>query len=102
MAVTAADYDTKSDTAFFAEITDVFRKHPEAARKYALASLAIERELGVDHTRQHGVSWIEDGRVITEFRDRGEHPPVIRARLCLKYELRGQDLVCVHWMEAPK
>ncbi|MFF8729748.1 hypothetical protein ACF073_25130 [Streptomyces sp. NPDC015171] len=100
MAVTSAGYDTTSDTAFFAEITDVFRKHPEAAGKYALASLAVERELDVDYARQYGVSRIEGGRVITEFHDRDSDRPVIRARLCVKYELRGQELKCVHWMEA--
>ncbi|WP_141313367.1 hypothetical protein [Streptomyces spinoverrucosus] len=100
MAVTAADYDTKSDTAFFADITEVFRKHPEAAKKYALASLAVEHKLDVDYSRQYGVSWTEGDRVITEFRDRDEKPPVVRARICLKYELRGQDLECVHWIDA--
>ena len=98
--MTAADYDTKTDTAFFAEITEVFKKHPEAAERYALASLVLERELKIDLTRQRGVSRIEDGRIITEFFDRDKEPAVIRAQLCIKYRLVGQELECVHWIEA--
>ncbi|MFJ6389829.1 hypothetical protein ACIQJT_19720 [Streptomyces sp. NPDC091972] len=98
--MTTSDYDTRLDTAFLAEITEVFRRHPEAAKKYTLASREVERRLGVDYTRQYGFSWIEDGRVLTEYRDRDKEPAVVRARLCLKQELRGQELVCVHWIEA--
>ncbi|MEU9734351.1 hypothetical protein [Streptomyces sp. NPDC048002] len=99
-AVTATEYDTKSDTAFFREITEVFRKHPEAARRYALASLALEEIMGIDYTRKYAVSTIEGDRVVTEFHDLDEKPLVIRSRICLKYELHGQDLECVHWTEA--
>ncbi|MER6678280.1 hypothetical protein [Streptomyces sp. NPDC000983] len=102
MAVTATEYDTKTDTAFFREITQVFRNHPEAAKKYALASLALEKMLGIDTSRKIAVSTREGDRVITEFHDRDKQPPVIRAQICLKYELRGQELKCVHWMEAPE
>ncbi|MFD5377525.1 hypothetical protein ACFWJE_24395 [Streptomyces griseoincarnatus] len=99
MAVTTTDYGAKADTAFFREITDVFAKHPEAAQKYALASLALEEQLGIDYGRQHAVSRIEDGRIVTEFHDRETGPQVIRASACIKWELRGQNLVCVDWHE---
>ncbi|MGW3550732.1 hypothetical protein ACWDLL_07655, partial [Streptomyces griseoincarnatus] len=74
--MTTTDYGTKADTAFFREITDVFAKHPEAAQKYALASLALEKQLGIDYGRQHAVSRIEDGRIVTEFYDRETGPQV--------------------------
>ncbi|MBT2871821.1 hypothetical protein ACWDU0_00085 [Streptomyces cellulosae] len=95
MAVTATEYGTSTDTAFFRDITEVFRKHPEAAEKYALASLALEKQLGIDYAQRHAVSRIEDGRIITEFHDRETGPQVIRASACIKWELRGQNLVCV-------
>ncbi|GGJ39357.1 hypothetical protein [Streptomyces lacrimifluminis] len=98
--MTAAGYNPTTDSAFFADVTDVFRKHPEAAQRYALASLVLEQEMEIDFTRKHGVSRIEDGRIITEFHDRESDPAVIRSRLCIKWELRGQDLVCVDWREA--
>lgn len=98
--MTAADHDTKPDTEFLAEIAEVFRKHPEAARTYGLTSFALEHMMGVDYARKYGVSRIEGDRIITEFLDRKKDPPVQRARLCVKYQLRGQDLVCVHWIEA--
>ncbi len=98
--MTTTDYDAKADTAFFREITEVFRKHPDAAKRYALASLALEKQLGIDYGRQYAVSTVEDGRIITEFHDREKQAAVIRSRICLKYELRGQDLVCVNWREA--
>lgn len=101
--MTAVEYDPKADAEFFADITAVFRKYPEAAEKYALASLALERQLKIDFTRQSGVSRIDGGRIVTEFHDRESEPTLIRrGRLCLKYELRGQDLECVHWIEAPQ
>ncbi|MFC9943920.1 hypothetical protein [Streptomyces pratensis] len=100
MAVTAADYDTKPDTKFLAEIAEVFRRHPEAARKYGLASFTLERKMGVDYTQKYGVSWIEGDRIITEFRPRETIPPEVRMRICVKYVLHGQDLECVHWEEA--
>ncbi|MFF8377965.1 hypothetical protein ACF07V_17775 [Streptomyces sp. NPDC015661] len=101
--MTAAGYDTRTDTAFFADIAEVFRNHPEAAERYALASLALQRELGVDFARQHGLSRIEDERIITEFRERmpePTEPAVLRARICVLYRLVGQDLECVDWVDA--
>ncbi|ELP67960.1 hypothetical protein ACKI1I_05345 [Streptomyces turgidiscabies] len=98
--MTTAGYRSKADAEFFADITDVFRKHPEAAQNYALASLLLEQELKIDFTRQHGTSRIDGDRIVTEFHDRETDPAVIRAHLCIKWELHGQDLECVHWKEA--
>ncbi|MFF6995377.1 hypothetical protein ACFY93_10515 [Streptomyces sp. NPDC008313] len=98
--MTAAAYDTESDAAFFADITEVFGRHPRAAERYALASLDLERELGIDLTQKFGVSRIEDGRIVTEFHDRKTEPPERRLQLCVKYEMRGGELVCVDWREA--
>ncbi|GAA1516854.1 hypothetical protein GCM10009730_23380 [Streptomyces albidochromogenes] len=98
--MTAADYDMKPDTAFLDDIAEVFRKHPRAAKKYGLASFTLERKMGIDYARKYGVSRIEGDRIITEFRDRENDPEVIRMQICVKYELRGQDLECVHWEEA--
>ncbi|MEV7106128.1 hypothetical protein [Streptomyces atroolivaceus] len=100
--MTAADHDIKPDTEFLAEVAELFRKHPEAARKYGLASFTLERRMEVDYTKQYGVSWIEGDRIITEFRLRDKNPPEDRMRICVKYELHGQDLECVDWEEAPE
>ncbi|WP_051948470.1 hypothetical protein [Streptomyces scabiei] len=61
------------DPEFFAEIDKVFTQYPEAARRYALRCMRRELEiLNIDFTKQVGLSRIEDGRIITEFRDRDD------------------------------
>ncbi|MDX2545632.1 hypothetical protein ACOT81_44180 [Streptomyces sp. WI04-05B] len=98
--MTSAGYRSKADADFFADVTDVFRKHPEAAQNYALASMVLERQMKIDFTRKHGMSRVDGDRIVTEFNDRETDPEVLRARLCVKWELHGQDLECVDWIEA--
>lgn len=85
------------DVDFHNAIKDVFLKYPAAQRKYALSSLALEDELGIDFDKKVGVSRVEDGKIITEFVDRES---VIRMQLCLKWNFDYTR--CLHWIEAKK
>ncbi|MFE6737864.1 hypothetical protein [Streptomyces tubercidicus] len=96
----AAQYAPDKDAEFFAGITQVFEKYPEAAERYALASLDLERELGIDFAEQYGVRRIEGNTIVTDFHNRETDPPVLRARLCDLWEMRGGEVVCVAWHEA--
>ncbi|MFD0269891.1 hypothetical protein ACFVGY_25515 [Streptomyces sp. NPDC127106] len=92
------------DLAFFEAVADLFRKYPDAQGRYALASLEQEIELGVDFSRQVGISRVEDRRIITEFVDREEAeaaagPRAARMRLCVKRDIHGR---CLMWIEAPE
>ncbi|MFF0297972.1 hypothetical protein ACFYST_31690 [Kitasatospora sp. NPDC004614] len=61
------------DPEFFKDVAEVFAKHPGASRRYSVRCLALEAEvLGVDFTKQVGVSRIEGDRIVTEFRSRDE------------------------------
>ncbi|GAA2380750.1 MULTISPECIES: hypothetical protein [Streptomyces] len=85
------------DVEFHNAIKEVFLKYPEAQRRYALSSLALEDEMGIDFDKKVGVSRVEDGKIITEFVDRES---VIRMQLCLKWNFDYTR--CLHWIEAPK
>lgn len=101
--MTSAAREVDLDDPFFADITEVFRKHPEAAKHYGLTSFELERRLGVDFDSQHGVSWIEDGRIITDYRDhetaRGDVH--VLGRICREWRWEGSEKVCVSSMEKP-
>ncbi|MFJ6104931.1 hypothetical protein ACIQHY_28500 [Streptomyces sp. NPDC092359] len=62
----------QSDPEFFDALNELFAQYPEAAAKYAIKCMSMELDgLKIDFGRQVGVSRIEDGRIITEFVDRG-------------------------------
>ncbi|MEU6912361.1 hypothetical protein [Streptomyces olindensis] len=83
------------DAEFHKAIKEVFLRYPEAQGKYALSSLALENEMGIDWENEVGVSRVEDRAIITEFVDRKS---VIRMQLCLKWNFDYTE--CLHWMEA--
>lgn len=85
------------DAEFHDAIKEVFRRYPEAQGKYALSSLDLENEMKIDFGEKVGVSRIEDGKIITEFKDRKS---VIRMQLCLKWNFDYSE--CLHWREAPE
>ncbi|MFF7484826.1 hypothetical protein ACFZBC_04905 [Streptomyces luteogriseus] len=85
------------DAEFHDAIKEVFRRYPQAQGKYALSSLDLENEMKIDFDEKVGVSRIEDGKIITEFKDRES---VIRMRLCLKWNFDHSE--CLHWREAPE
>ncbi|MFD7626427.1 hypothetical protein ACFV7Q_10340 [Streptomyces sp. NPDC059851] len=98
------------DLAFFEAVADAFRKYPDVGGRYALASLEQETELGIDFSRQVGVSRVEDRRIITEFVDReapedapgprSDHTPrAAHMRLCIERDIHGR---CLMWIEAPE
>ncbi|MFF0297971.1 hypothetical protein ACFYS8_34395 [Kitasatospora sp. NPDC004615] len=63
------------DPEFFKDVAEVFAKHPGASRRYSVRCLAAVTEaLGVDFTKQVGVSRVEGDRIVTEFRSRDEFP----------------------------
>jgi hypothetical protein len=63
-------YGPEVDRELFSEISAVMRRHPEAAKKYQLKSIAQELELGVDLEKELGISRVEGRTIITEFVDR--------------------------------
>lgn len=85
------------DIEFRNAIKEVFLKYPEAQRKYALSSLALEEHMGINFDKQVGVSRIEGNKIITEFMDR---EPVIRMQLCLKWNFDYSK--CLHGIEVPE
>ncbi|MFE7842463.1 hypothetical protein ACFU53_42315 [Streptomyces sp. NPDC057474] len=85
------------DVEFRNAIKEVFLKYPEAQRKYALSSLALEEQMKIDFDKQVGVSRIDGNKIITEFVDRDS---VIRMQLCLKWNFDYSK--CLHWIEAPE
>ncbi|MFJ7158860.1 hypothetical protein ACIQUQ_28505 [Streptomyces sp. NPDC101118] len=98
---TRPDALPETDRAFLDKIQYAFEQHPEMAERYALASLALERELGIDYTRRHGRSRIEGERIITEFVARSDSPePDSSTGGCLKRGWRHGELVCIEWATA--
>ncbi|MFE1441850.1 hypothetical protein [Streptomyces sp. NPDC058739] len=88
-----------ADTAFLDAVGEVFMRYPELAKKYAISSLALEAEMGIDFERQYGVSRIEGDRIVTEFVDRDT--PIQRSetagippRICLEEDSHGN---CLEW-----
>ncbi|GGT56294.1 hypothetical protein GCM10010271_70180 [Streptomyces kurssanovii] len=90
----ATSQDVQSEAAFFDAISAVFKEHPEAAGKYAIAKLSMEEKLGVDFDRQCGVSRVEGDRIITEFVDRPSPEPQARTR-CVETDENGN---CLSWV----
>ncbi|MFJ4282090.1 hypothetical protein [Streptomyces massasporeus] len=82
------------DVEFHEAIKEVFRRYPEVQDKYALASLDLENEMKINFDEKVGVSRIEGGKIITEFKERKS---VIRARICLKWNFDHTE--CLHWKE---
>jgi hypothetical protein len=86
----------KEDIALLKALGEVFEQYPEAGKKYAIASLALEIEMGIDFERQRGVSSVEGDRIVTKFVDRGE--PIQRSgippRICLEEDEHGN---CLEW-----
>jgi hypothetical protein len=82
------------DPEFFEEISRVFSKYPEAARRYAVSCQRLEQELlKIDFAKQVGVSRLEDGQIITEFRDRDAGVESAH-HLCL---VEASDGSCIKW-----
>ncbi|MFC5661472.1 hypothetical protein ACFP3U_00595 [Kitasatospora misakiensis] len=87
------------DAAFFEAVGEVFMRYPDLKTKYAVVSLALEAEMGIDFERQHGVSRVEGDRIVTEFVDRDRPIPRsvtagIPARICLEEDAQGN---CLEW-----
>jgi hypothetical protein len=67
------EYGPGVDKEFFNALQMAVEKYPDAARKYAVRSRHLELEtLGIDFTKRHGVSRVEDNRIVTEFVDNGD------------------------------
>lgn len=86
------------DVEFRKAIKEVFLKYPEAQRKYALSSLALEEQMEIDLDKQVGVSRIDGNKIITEFVNRDSL--IQRMRICVKWNFDYSE--CLHWMEAKK
>ncbi|WP_143200136.1 hypothetical protein [Kitasatospora sp. CB01950] len=91
----------EGDPEFFKDLDAVFAKHPDAARRYSVRCLALETDLlKVDFAKQVGVSRIEAGRIVTEFRNRdefgndGEDEP-----LCCEFAGEAPHEFCVRYCE---
>lgn len=85
------------DKEFFADLKDVFARHPDVARKYAVRDRSLETDLlQIDFNRQYGVSRIEDGRIITEFRDRSDQE-LSAHHMCCEWVGDDWDGGCVFW-----
>ncbi|MFC9328169.1 hypothetical protein [Kitasatospora sp. NPDC057015] len=87
------------DIAFFNAVKAAFDQYPDARGRYAVASLALEHEMGIDFARKTAHSRAEDGRIITEFVDRDG--PVLHStshRTCRKWDWNGD---CLDWWEPP-
>ena len=88
------------DTAFFEELGEVFARHPEAARRYAVHATDMEvDELEVDFDRQYAVARPEEDRVVTEFWDR-ETLTTHSGGACCEWRYVGGRWECIQecWM----
>jgi hypothetical protein len=73
------------DAAFFDELDPIFRRYPDAARKYFIRCVDHETEiLRIDFSKMEGLARIEGNHVITEFRARGD-------------EIATPDTICCQW-----
>jgi hypothetical protein len=85
----------KEEVAFFNAVSAVFEQYPDMAGKYAIASLALETQMGIDFDRERGISRVEGRRIITEFVDRDKPTPRRDDGLtCLAYY---DDGTCKLW-----
>ncbi|MEU3823387.1 hypothetical protein AB0E74_27795 [Streptomyces sp. NPDC030392] len=99
---TGRTVESEEEISFLKAIAKVFQQYPEVAEKYAVHSLALEVQMGIDFERQFGISRVEGDRIITEFVDRAE--PIRRSaarseagippRICLEQDESG---FCLDW-----
>ncbi|MBG0827670.1 hypothetical protein HS041_07830 [Planomonospora sp. ID67723] len=82
--------------AFFEAVKQVFEQYPEAKGKYAVASLELQTEMGIDYDTKEGLSRIEGDQIITRFVDRDDAKE--RARVCTLWNWDYSK--CLHWKEA--
>jgi len=85
---TMAEYKCgpETDPDFFNELQMVFDKFPDAAQKYSIACMLLEKNtLRIDFEKQTGISRIEGHQIITEFRDIGDGPPTSVGNPCCEW-----------------
>ncbi|MFE7113152.1 hypothetical protein ACFU98_43205 [Streptomyces sp. NPDC057575] len=93
---TKAACGPERDPEFFAALDEVFAKYPEAASRYAMSCLKLERDvLKIDFERQVGVARVEDGRIITEFHDRDSDLVRSHHSMCCEWVGEGPNRKCV-------
>ncbi|MFD9452409.1 hypothetical protein ACFWBC_04855 [Streptomyces sp. NPDC059985] len=98
----------KADPEFFKEIEAVFKKHPDAAKKYSIRFIGGEiAALKLDFDKTVGVSRLEGKQLVTEFVDRGtlikdksgggvDEEEVLEAdRFCCEWVTTGTRTRCV-------
>ncbi|SOD86231.1 hypothetical protein SAMN06272765_3679 [Streptomyces sp. Ag109_G2-15] len=84
------------DPEFFAAIDEVFGKYPDAARRYAVSCMRLEHDImQIDFEKQVGVSRVEDGQIITEFRNRDDESVRSHHSACCKWVGEAPHKVCV-------
>ena len=81
-------YGPETDPDFFNELRAVFDKFPDAAQKYSIACMLLEKDtLRIDLEKQTGISRIEGHQIITEFEDIGDGPPTSVGNPCCEWDL---------------
>ncbi|MEV6581276.1 hypothetical protein AB0M92_24290 [Streptomyces sp. NPDC051582] len=100
----------KADPEFFEEIQELFKKHPEAAKKYSIRFVGGEiAALKLDFDQTVGLSRLEGNQLVTEFVDRAtliqnesgggfEEEEVLgeeSARFCCEWVVIGNRRKCI-------
>lgn len=83
---------------FFNEVLAVFKKHPEAARNYAIACIDHETEMmGIDFATTVGINKIDGNKITTEFTNKERWKQINEATptsKCCKWDKDGN---CIEW-----
>jgi hypothetical protein len=83
------DCGPEGDAAFFDELSAIFERYPEAARKYNVRCVDHEKDMmKIDFTKMEGRARIEGDRVITEFL--AKEKTLDPASFCCQWEHTGQ------------
>ncbi|MEV6581277.1 hypothetical protein AB0M92_24295 [Streptomyces sp. NPDC051582] len=98
----------KADPEFFEEIQELFKKHPEAAKKYSIRYIGGEiTALKLDFDQTVGISRLQGNQLVTEFVDRAtliqnesgggfDEEEVLEAdRFCCEWVTNGTRTKCV-------
>lgn len=86
------------DSKFFDAVSELFKRFPQMAGKYAVTCVDHETDLmKIDFQQQIAISRIEGSRIITEFRDRSE--PGTESEVCCQWctDPNGRQYCCRAW-----
>lgn len=91
------------DTAFFNDMEEVFDRHPEAAKNYAIRYFGQDATtLKVDFDNKVAVTNLQTGQLVTRFLDRGEVEKTLEATpttFCCEWTITGSTMRCTKFCQ---